>query len=365
MKNLKVALVHEDLSVPHEGAAKVFLAIAELFPDASIFIPMATTRWLKRLSAWKVTTSFMQRFPAKRRLQRAFTPFYPLAFESFDLSDYDLVISSSSRFAHGVVTKPETKHVCYMHSPGRMFWEPHQYFGKDSNLRKLLSPALSYFRLWDGAASARVDRFVANSKNTARRIKKYYGREASIVHPFADLERFAPKPESGEQRTESSYYLVVTRLAPWKRVDVAIEAAKKVGVRVKIVGSGPDRKRLEGIKGASAKILGSVGDGELARLYQNCRAFIMTQEEDFGITALEAQAAGCPVVAYGAGGALETISEGKTGEFFYPQTGVALAKALKSFDPKKYKLEDCRANAQRFSKKRFQENLLKEISKDF
>lgn len=397
---LKTAVGHDDLTVPYAGGDKVFVAIAETFPQANVFTSMITPEWESKFSkdsednkvsnGRKIITTFMQRIPFKRKLQKALFLLYPLAFESLDFSEYDLVISSSSRFAHGVVTRPETKHICYMHSPGRMFWEPSLYFASNPGLGKLLSPILSYLRLWDHAAAQRVDQFVANSENIARKIKRYYGREATVVYPFVDLERFTPLVNSKSSIVNSvkvtinhspltNYYLVVTRLEPWKRVNIAISAASEVGMPLKVVGGGSDRKRLEKLafgptsheasRGKKIKFLGSVGDEELVGLYQNCKALIMTQEEDFGITSLEAQACGKPVIAYGAGGALETVVEarsagsgqGPTGEFFYPQTAEALAPVLKKFDPAKYDPAVCRSNAEKFSKERFQKELLKVV----
>jgi glycosyltransferase involved in cell wall biosynthesis len=382
LADLKIAVGHDDLTVPYAGGEKVFAAIAETFPQADIFTSMITPWWANKVSNLnkartrsgiatpathdnasykrKIITSFMQRIPFKRKLQKALFMLYPLAFESFDLSDYDLVISSSSRFAHGVITRPETKHICYMHSPGRMFWEPESYFSDSPALGKILTPALSYLRLWDHAAAQRVNQFVANSKNIAGKIKRYYGRDAVVVYPFVDLERF--KPGVGSQESGENYYLVVTRLAPWKRVEIAVEAANAVGAKLKVVGIGPDEKKLKKIAGPEVEILGGVPDDQATELFQNCSALIMTQEEDFGITSLEAQACGKPVIAYGAGGALETVVAGKTGEFFASQDAEALAKVLKKFDPKRYRPEDCRANAEKFSKGRFQKELTRVVS---
>jgi len=375
LTDLKIAVGHDDLTVPYAGGEKVFSAIAEAFPKADIFTSMITPEWASKISNLnkdsntsykrKIITTFMQRFPFKRKLQKPLFALYPLAFESIDLSDYDLVVSSSSRFAHGVITRPETKHICYMHSPGRMFWEPDFYFGPDSRLKTILTPILSYLRLWDHTAAQRVDQLVANSKNVAGKIKSYYGREAEVIYPFVDLERFKPNNQTTKQ--PENYYLVVTRLASWKRVEIAVEAAKQAGVNLKVVGIGPDEKRLEklarsqesGAKSKKVEILGGVGDEELVGLFQNCSALVMTQEEDFGITSLEAQACGKPVIAYGRGGALENVIPGKTGEFFDSQDLEVLAKVLKKFDPNRYRPEDCRKNAERFSKERFQKELLK------
>ena len=389
LADLKIAVGHDDLTVPYAGGEKVFAAIAETFPQADIFTSMITPWWANKVrtrsgiatlakrdnlnkasNERRIITTFMQRIPFKRKLQKALFLLYPLAFESFDLSDYDLVISSSSRFAHGVITRPETKHICYMHSPGRMFWEPDHYFGSNSRLKTLLTPALSYLRLWDHAAAQRVNQFMANSKNVARKIKRYYGRDAEVVYPFVDLERFKPVVSSQEPGVANNYFLVVTRLAPWKRVEIAVEAANAVGAKLKVVGIGPDEKRLEklarsqesGVGSKKVEILGGVPDDQATELFQNCSALIMTQEEDFGITSLEAQACGKPVIAYGAGGALETVVAGKTGEFFASQDAEALAKVLKKFDQKRHRPEDCRANAEKFSKERFQKELTRVVS---
>lgn len=357
LEDLKVALVHDDL-VQNGGAEKVFMEIAEMFPEASIYTSMASGKWRKRLGSRKLVTSFMQRLPLKEKFFKFYFLFYPLAFESFDFSDYDLVISSSTRFAHGVITKPETKHICYMHSPGRMFWEPEVYFMDNQRVGALLSPALSYLRLWDRTVAQRVDYFITNSKNIAGKIKKYYGREASVVHPFVDLEKFAKTGSSGE------FFLVVTRLASWKRVEIAIQAAKEANLPLKIVGGGGEEQRLRDLaKGGTVEVLGRVSDPDLVDLFQSCKALIMTQEEDFGITSLEAQACGKPVIAYCAGGALETVVKGKTGEFFFPQTGEALGEVLKDFKPGGYSPKTCRSNSEKFSKEEFKGAFLREVSK--
>jgi len=374
LTKLRIALVHDDFT-QFGGGESIFLAIKELFPTAAIYTSLVTKEWVKRIassqqsgaSSRKIFTSFMQKLPFKKKLQRAYFPLYPLAFESFDFSDFDLVISSSTRFAHGIITKPQTKHLCYMHSPGRMFWESKSYFGEKSKLRSLLSPVLAYLRLWDFTVAQRVDQFLTNSKHTAAKIAKYYHREARVVYPFVDLERF----KTNDYRLPTNdYYLVVSRLTRWKRVDLAVKAALEVGVPLKVVGDGPDRKRLERLvlkhqitKSPNNQItfLGWVSGEELAKLYQGCQALVMPQEEDFGISSLEAQASGRPVVAFKAGGALETIMVGKTGEFFYPQTAEALIFALKKFQAGRYDPQACRKNAERFSKRRFQEQFIEEV----
>lgn len=365
---MKIALVHDDL-IQHGGAERLFEAMMEIWPKADVFTSMTT--WDRNPSGldddWstrrvdKLQTSFMQRLPFKEKLYRHYFPLYPLAFESFDFIDYDVVLSSSSRFAHGVVTRPETLHICYMNSPGHMLWEPRTYFSS-SALQLFSSPFLNYLRLWDYAAAQRVDHFVANAKTPQARIKKYYGRDSKIIYPFVDLERFADSStlrvnEKTLRVSLGDYFLIVSRLTAWKRIDIAIEACNQLKRPLKIIGEGPDFQRLKNLAGPTVEFLGRLTDEEVVGYYQGCRAFLFPQKEDFGITPLEAQAAGKPVIAFKAGGALETVIGGKTGEFFYPQTVDALVKSLKNFGPEKYQSENCRQQAEKFSKKRFQTEL--------
>lgn len=392
---MKIALVHDDL-IQHGGAERLFEAMVEIWPEADVFTSMTT--WDRNPSGldddWstrrvgknsKLKTSFMQQLPLKEKLYRHYFLLYPLAFESFDFTGYDVVLSSSSRFSHGVVTRPETLHICYMNSPGHMLWEPHAYFRASarkegakrphfdsSPLHIFTSPIVSYLRLWDYAAAQRVDYFVANSKTPQKRIKKYYGRDSQIIYPFVDLERFDknaaafPNPSGLGDSTRrvspaagflSDYFLVVSRLAAWKKIDIAVEACNKLKIPLKIIGEGPDRNRLEKLAGPTVELLGRLTDEEVVSYYQGCRALVFPQKEDFGITPLEAQAAGKPVIAFRAGGALETVIGGKTGEFFSPQTVEALAAVLKKFDLKRYQKEDCYRQAEKFSKRRFQGEL--------
>jgi len=313
-------------------------------------------------------------------------------------------------FAHGVITRPETLHICYMNSPGRMFWEPQTYFS--SPLHLLISPFLFYLRLWDYAAAQRVDHFIANSKTPRARIKKYYGRDAEIIYPFVDLERFrnmpfgqrsprdaatsggvsegdSPSPlsapanaiPSGPEKLSkfasaipsepatlqgsSSFFLVVSRLTSWKRIDIVIKACNRLNLPLKIIGEGPDQHRLEKLAGPTVELLGRLTDKEVVGYYQNCRAFLFPQKEDFGITPLEAMAAGKPVIAYKDGGALETVVEGKTGAFFYPQTAKALIKVLKNFNTAQYQSGDCHAQAAKFGKERFKNELKSFVKKAY
>ena len=350
--------------------------MVEVFSEADAFTSMVSDEWLmqnakckmqKQVQSSKLKTSFMQRLPLKEKLYRHYFPLYPLAFESFDFSEYDLVISSSTRFAHGVITRPETLHICYMNTPPRMFWEPKTYFENfPYPFKSLLNPFLSYLRLWDYAAAQRVDHFIANAKTPQARIKKYYGRESGVIYPFVDLERFDGGPTRRVTGLQpDGFFLVVSRLTAWKKIDIAIEACNQLNLPLKIIGEGPDFQRLKKLCGSTAELLGRLTDEEVVSYYQNCRAFLFPQKEDFGITPLEAQAAGKPVIAYGAGGALETVVGGKTGEFFRPQTADALTAVLKKFDPQRYQKGDCRQQAEKFSKKRFQTELKNFVEKTY
>lgn len=370
---MKVALVHDDL-IQYGGAERLFEAMCEIWPQAPVYTSTASKVWCNELSKpvglKRLKTSFMQRLPFKERLYRAYFPLYPLAFESFDFTSFDVVLSSSTRFAHGIITKPETLHICYMNTPPRMFWETGEYY-RPGLLKTVLAPFLSYLRLWDKVAATRPDFIVANSKTPQARIKKYYGRESVVIYPFVDLERFAPMSTrlrqgfggqadlhpTGRAISADGYYLVVSRLTSWKRIDVAIGAFNKLGLPLIIIGEGPDRNRLEKLAGPTVKLLDRLPDRDVVGYYRNCQAFVFPQREDFGITPLEAMAVGKPVIALRAGGALETVVEGKTGEFFYPQTIEALEKVLVSFNPYSYHYGECRKRAEVFSKEVFKRKL--------
>ena len=255
LSNLRIALVHDDF-IQDGGAEQLFLAIAELFPSADIFTSFATSEWLMRLrqkagNKRKIFTSFMQALIFKEKFYRYYFPLYPLAFESFNFSNYDLVISHTTRFAFGVITKPETIHICYINNPGRMFWEAEKYFGSGAKIKTLLSPILNYLRLWSFTSAQRVDHFIANSHNISIKVKKFLNQYSSVVYPFVNLKKFEfinskslDRSVNQEQQTQD-YFLIVSRLSRWKRVDLAIEAVQRLGVPLKIVGTGPDQARLE------------------------------------------------------------------------------------------------------------------------
>ncbi len=379
---MKIAVVFDDL-IQFGGAERLLLAIHELYPNAPVFTSLASRTWLTRCKDKRIrlVTSFMQKLPIKRSLNRFYglLGLHVLAFESFKFAGYDIVLSISARFAHAVVTKPGTTHVCYMNSPGRMFWEPGDYFNQEGVLQNdwarrlfwfMASPLLSLLRLWDYACAQRVDYFIANSKVSQDRIKKYYRRDSTIIYPFVDDFRIAgqvlpsslsTRPALGESAgplvtgAPAPYYLVITRLNAWKRVDIAIEACRMTQNRLKVIGEGPDRTKLENLTHGQENIefLGYVDEQAKIAAIQNCAALIITQKEDFGVTALEAASLGKPVLAYRAGGVLETVLEGMTGAFFNEQTPQSLAQALTDFNPSNYDSQNCIAQSKNFSKQKF------------
>jgi glycosyltransferase involved in cell wall biosynthesis len=365
---MKLAIVCDDL-IQKGGAEKIVEAMSDLFPEAPIYTSVASSEWLEKYKKKnrEVKTSFLQKFPFSEKINRYYSPFllHILAFESFDFSNFDVVLSSSSRYAHFIVTKPETKHICYMHSPGRMFWEPFDYFESEGFgiLKPLkflagsfLKLPLSYIRMADLNASKKVDVFLANSKTSQRRIKKYYRRDSKIVYPFIDFEKFSDvKPELG------NYFLIITRLSSWKKVEIAISACEKLGENLKIIGEGPDLKRLKSMSGPNTEFLGYVSEEEKIETIRNCKAVIITQKEDFGIVPLEAMACGKPVIAFGAGGALETVLQGRAGEFFEEQKPLSLEKTLLEFDADKYDSDLCKSRASDFDRKIFEEEIRKAV----
>jgi len=371
---MKIALVHDDL-IQEGGAEKLLVAMHEIWPEAPVYTSFASRAWIKKCQELNIElrTSFMQRLPLKKRLYKFYFLLFPPAFESFNFDDFDVVLSSSARYAHGVITKPKTLHICYMNTPARMWWEPDQYFAARLWLRILLAPFLSFLRLWDYTAAQRVNFFIANSKTPQSRIKKYYGRESEIVYPFASLSchsdaagripQIQSKGRLAKHRAQDDigkYFLVVTRLVSWKRVEIAIEACKELGLSLVIVGRGQDLKRLKKIAEGyrQIKFHDQANDEELSKLYAGCQAVIITQAEDFGMVAVEAASFKKLVIAFGAGGSLEVVKEGQTGQFFSPQTSEALAETLQKFGQVRYDdLTPFAEVAESFSKEKFKISL--------
>ena len=356
---MKTALVHDYLAQAG-GAERVAAAFHTLFPSAplytSVYDPAAT---LPSFAEMDVRTSFLQRWPfSSRRFHKLALPYYPAAFEGFNFSGYDLVLSSSSSFAKGIITPPETCHICYCHTPSRFVWRQQEYLAQTRSARavsSLVGAFVNSMRSWDVESAQRVDYFVANSYNVARRIRKFYRRDvAAVIYPPVETSKF--KPARPEQ--VGSHFLVVSRLLNYKRIDLAIAACTRLSLPLRIVGIGPDMAHLKRIAGPTIQFLGRMSDEQVARELSVCKALIFPGEEDFGITPVECMASGRPVIAYGAGGALETVIENETGLFFAEQTVDSLVCALKDFDSYAFSTEALLAQASCFDTAVFEKHLV-------
>lgn len=353
---MKVALVHDYLN-QYGGAERVLEELHELFPQAPVYTSMY---WPEKMSptirSLDIRTSFMQRLPMVTRNHQPFLMLYPLAFESFDLSDYDVVISNSSAFCKGVLTQPGTLHICYCLTPMRWVWNYQGYVQRERlgrAARLVLPAAVSQLRTWDVTTAQNVDRFLAISRAVAARINKYYRREASVLYPPINCDAF-----SQENGPVEDYYLIVSRLIPYKRIDLAVDAFSRLGIKLKIVGSGGrDLPSLRARAGRSVEFLGRVSDADLKTLYARCRGFVFPGEEDFGIAPLEANASGRPVIAYAGGGALDTVDDGRTGILFHEQTVDALAAAIQRCEQTHWDSAALRAHARRFDRQVFREQM--------
>jgi glycosyltransferase involved in cell wall biosynthesis len=349
---MRIALVHYWL-VGLRGGEKVLEAICEIYPDADIYTHVYDADAVGPvIGAHKITTTFISKLPFARRFYRSYLPLMPFALESLDLSQYDLVISSESGPAKGVLTRPDAIHVCYCHSPMRYLWDQYQLYRSSAGLlARAMMPLLSPFlRIWDVASANRVDHFVANSRFVAKRIQKTYRREAEVIFPPVRLEEY-----DIEEHPTLDYYFFISQLEAYKRADIVIEAANRLGRRLIVVGGGSEDERLRKLAGPSVTFLGRQTTQEIAKLYKNCRALLFAGTEDFGIIFLEAMASGRPVIAYAAGGALDAVIDGKTGLFFKEQTVEALSQAILEFEdsPGIFDSHVIRAHAETFGTEAF------------
>jgi len=353
---IRVAVIHDWL-ITYRGGERVLEAILELYPDADIFTLFYNPEKLPgTITRHKIKASFLNRLPGVEKFYRYLLPFFPMAIERFDLSGYDLVISSSHCVAKGVLPSPKARHLCYCHTPSRYLWDRYQdYFGNNP-LEPIIYFIVHWLRSWDVSSSARVDRFVANSTWVQKRIEKYYRRSSEVVFPFAALDRFQLSTAARED-----YYLVVSALVPYKRIDLAVHACRELDRPLRIIGDGPDLEKLKAVAGPNVTFLGSASGEVLLDAYSKARAMLMPGEEDFGITPLEAMACGTPVVALGRGGALDTVIDGKTGLFFSDPTTESLKEGLVRFEAANYSREACREQAERFTRERFQTGLKRAI----
>ncbi len=355
---MKIALVHDYL-IRLGGAERVFLSLKKIFPQAETFTLLYDKKKMgKYFSGNRVNTSFLQGFPRFwRKRHKYLLPFLPTAPESIDLRDFDLVISSSSSFIKGVITRPKSIHICYCHSPMRFGWDAYANYVKQQRKGILTNLAIRlmmhYIRLWDRSAAKRVDYFIANSKATAQRIKKYYGKKSKVIYPPVDL---------GEEALENNnlsgkdYFLIVSQLTPYKRIDLAVDAFNKLELPLVVIGQGPERKNLEKMARKNIKFLGWQSDETTKKYFRNCRAFIFPGEDDFGIAPVEAMSYGKPVLAYRKGGAIETIIEGVTGEFFDDPATESLADGIRRLliNVNSYNPILIRKRAEKFSSERFE-----------
>lgn len=389
---MKVALVYDRVN-KWGGAESVLLALHKLFPDAPLYTSVCnpkTAPWAEvfdrstlrqaqgKNSMQGIKTSFLQKFPLASSAHELYAGLMPIAFESFSFDEYDLVISVTSEAAKGIITKPKTLHICYCLTPTRYLWSGYDDYFRNSFLRFVSKPVVSYLRSWDKIAAQRPDVYIAISKEVQKRIKKYYGRESRVVYPPVQLatshqtsaishqQLAISKSElKADQLEASGYYLIVSRLVPYKRIDIAIRAFNELKLPLKIIGIGSEESRLRSMSKSNIEFLGYLTQDELVGYYSECRALIFPGIEDFGLIILEAQSFGKPVIAFKGGGALETIVDGKTGEFFYPQTAEALVKKVKEFNSSKYDSIECKKNAQKYSFGRFKKEFLSVMLNSF
>lgn len=347
---VRVAVVH-DYFTQHGGAENVAGELYNLVPQADMFATVALDKYVPAsIPREKLQTSWMQNLPRIADLYRLYFPLYPLGVESLDLSDYDLVISSSSGYGKGVRTRSNALHVCYCHTPMRWIWRYHDYVSREKlavSKRILLPMALKGLKAWDIDAAKQPDQYVANSRVVAQRIRDCYGREAVVIPPPIDASRFVL------QGRQDDYYLVLARLVSYKRIDLAVSACNILGRRLFVIGGGPDGDKLRALAGPTVTILGHVSDAEAAQYASQCRALLFPGEEDFGMAPLELAAAGRPTIAYRAGGALETIVEGVTGIFFDEQDVSSLVEAIHRFETMSWDANTLRAQALRFDVSQF------------
>lgn len=360
---MRVALVHYWL-VGMRGGEKVIEEMCRIWPDADIFTHVHDPSAISdTINKHKITTTFVQRLPAARKLYKKYLPVMPMALEALDLSAYDLVISSESGPAKGVLVRPDALHICYCHSPMRYIWDQYPLYSAEAGFvtRACFNILLPMLRLWDASSAARVDHFIASSEFVAGRIGKFYRREAEVIHPPVDIERFSTSSDIRD------YYLTFGQLIGYKRFDLAVQAFSKLGKPLIVVGDGDDAHRLKALAAPNVTFLGRQSDAELADLLRHCRALVFPGIEDFGIAPLEAMASGRPVIGYGAGGVLETVVDGMTGRFFYEPTAESLAKVILAFEQEmdNFNSRIIRAHAEKFARGRFANELKAAVARQF
>lgn len=361
IKEPKIALVHDWLT-NFAGAEQVLLSLMQMFPNAPIYTSVYKEgKFPKEFKNRKIYTSSLQRFSFIPH--QLLFPYMGRAFEEFDLSKYDIVISSSHASSKGVITKPETLHICYCHTPTRYLWSHYfeyldqMQFGILNPIVKRRMPKLTHkLRIWDRLAADRVDLWISNSDNVKKRIKKYYKKNATTIYPPVNTDFF------DLEENKKDFYVTASRLIPYKKIEIVIEAFNKLGLALKVIGSGPKEKEFRKIANKNVEILGRVSDEDLKKYYKQAKGFIFAAEEDFGIVPIESMACGTPVIAYKKGGAIETIKENETGIFFNKQDSKSIEDAVIVFDKKTFDYKKIRNYSLSFSEKRFEETIKKYIS---
>lgn len=356
---MKIAIIHDHLT-QIGGAEKVLKVFHEMFLDAPIYTLVFNESKMNNLIPKEnIKISFLQKLPFGVSHYQWYLSLMPTATESYDLSDFDVVLSSSSALAKGVITQSDTIHICYCHTPTRYLWsDTHMYLAGlryPFIIKKIIPLILNKLRIWDYSVAQRVDVFIANSKFVAQRIKKYYKRESTVIYPPVDTKAFSIA-DSIEK-----YYLTGGRIVPYKKFDITVKAFNQLNIPLKVFGDGPHLPYLKKIAKQNIEFLGRVSDNELPKLYQKCTAFIHPQIEDFGITAVEAMASGRPVIAYDGGGARETVVPGVSGEFFEEQSWEALADKIVRFKPQNYNPKTIKEHAEKFGTERFKKEILEVI----
>lgn len=345
LENLRIAIVCDWLT-SFGGAERVIYALHEIFPQAPIFTTLYDAQKMRNFHGVDVRPSWLQKLPGTIKHHQLCLPWMPGVFEQIDLSEFDIVISSSHACAKGIITRPETLHISYCHSPMRYVWDNCHAYMEEYRIPWMIKPfaqkMLHKIRLWDRLAADRVDFFIANSSYIEKRIAKYYRRKAEIITPGVPIQNFHMAHKRGK------YFLAVGRLTPYKKFDLTITACKKLGLPLKIVGVGKDFNRLKGLCGPEQELLGNVSEKDLRDLYASAQALIFPQIEDFGLVPVEAMASGCPVIAFKKGGACETVRESVSGLFFTEQTSDAITAALQKFQKMDFDPEAVRVHAEKF-----------------
>jgi len=360
---MKVALIHDWLT-GMRGGEKCLEVFCEMFPEAPIYTLVHRPGSVSKIiESHPIHTSFLQRMPMGKRKYQRYLPLFPAAIERFDMRPYDLVFSSSHAVAKGVVTHPGTVQICYCHTPMRYVWLAYEHYFGGGKVRPpaswLLPPVATYLRNWDVNSSARVNHFIANAHNVAKRIKHYYHRSASVVHPWADTEFYSLDSSIARE----DFCLVISALVPYKQINLAIDACRELDKRLIVIGSGVESKRLKKSAGPKTEFRGWVSQDELLNMLRRAECLLFPGEEDFGIVPVEAMACGTPVVAFGQGGVLETVIDGETGIYFHEQTTESLIEAIKKVSQTRLTDERARSRAEEFSREIFRTKISAEIAK--